>query len=98
MESGDGQLKQFLLVPCFGPCAHSPPSPVNQIIYVMLPAVWPLHTTDAVWDGGTLKTQRQDSPGGMSSCSMQGISAEPHTQAEMSACSSRNSWVMTAAR
>jgi hypothetical protein len=33
-EDKDG-LKEFLLVPYFGACVHSPPPPANQIIHVL---------------------------------------------------------------
>ena len=31
-----GELKQFLLVPYFGACIHTPPPPANQIVHVLL--------------------------------------------------------------
>ena len=80
LEATDGRLQEFLLVPYFGACIHSPPPPANQIIRVVLPAPQPLHTMDAVWVSGTLKTQRDDSPWGMSGYALQGLSVEPYTR------------------
>lgn len=61
-----GRITQFLLVPYFGACIHSPPPPANQIVHVTLksPGAW--RAMDAVWVSGTLTTQRQESSMGMS--------------------------------
>jgi len=60
-DSKDG-LKEFLLVPYFGACIHSPPPPANQIIYVLpqTPAKG-FRSMDAVWISGVLKIERSDS-------------------------------------
>ncbi len=59
-DSQDG-LKEFLLVPYFGACIHSPPPPANQIIHVLpkTPAKG-LRSMDAVWISGVLQTGRND--------------------------------------
>jgi hypothetical protein len=80
LESNGGKVKEFLLVPYFGACVHSPPPPANQIVHVVLLAPKALHTMDAVWVSGTLKTRRQDSPWGMSGYAMQGAAVEPYAQ------------------
>ena len=36
LEEVKGELKEFLLVPYFGACIHSPPPPANQIVHVTL--------------------------------------------------------------
>ncbi len=56
------EIKEFLLVPYFGACIHSPPPPPNQTIFVM--ADKPLKLADlaqAVWIEGTIHTQTQES-------------------------------------
>ena len=56
-----GQITEFLLVPYFGACIHTPPPPANQIIHV-LPAK-PYKTDqgmEAVWISGTLETVRAE--------------------------------------
>jgi hypothetical protein len=65
-DTKDG-LKEFLLVPYFGACIHSPPPPANQIIHVLprMPAKG-FRSMDAVWISGTLATVRTDSYMGMS--------------------------------
>jgi uncharacterized protein len=60
-DSQDG-LKEFLLVPYFGACIHSPPPPSNQIIHVLpVSPAKNLRSMDAVWIHGVLKTERTDS-------------------------------------
>jgi hypothetical protein len=63
----DGGLKEFLLVPYFGACIHTPPPPANQIVHVKTArAVAGVRSMDAVWVSGTLKGGRQDSAMGTS--------------------------------
>lgn len=79
LENRKGELKEFLLVPYFGACIHSPPPPANQIVHVHLatPKAW--RTMDTVWVSGTLLTRRDDSPFGSSGYRMQDALAEVYT-------------------
>ncbi len=65
-----GRVTQFLLVPYFGACIHSPPPPANQIVHVTLRAPAPWRSMQAVWVSGTLSTLRQDSSMGVSGYTM----------------------------
>lgn len=57
LESQKGQVTEFLLVPYFGACIHSPPPPANQTIHVMpTKPVKNAQMMDAVWVSGTLET------------------------------------------
>ena len=58
---------EFLLVPYFGACIHTPPPPANQIVLVV-PAkpAGGLRSMDTVWVSGVLKTTRTNSPMGSS--------------------------------
>jgi hypothetical protein len=62
LEQSRGEVKEFLLVPYFGACIHSPPPPANQIIHVLprSPAKG-VRSMDAVWIHGRITTQRTDS-------------------------------------
>lgn len=62
LEGNKAELREFLLVPYFGACVHSPPPPANQIVHVIAdqPARG-LRTMDTVWVSGTMKTIRQAS-------------------------------------
>ncbi len=55
---GDGNLKEFFLVPYFGACIHVPPPPANQIIYGRLAEPIPMvNIWDAFWMEGTLNVE-----------------------------------------
>ncbi len=58
---------EFLLVPYFGACIHTPPPPANQIVLVV-PAkpAGGFRSMDTVWVSGTLKATRNNSPMGTS--------------------------------
>jgi hypothetical protein len=74
-----GNLKEFLLVPYFGACIHSPPPPANQIILVRSGRGRSLETMDAVWVNGTLRVARSDSRMGISGYALDAVSVEPYT-------------------
>lgn len=57
---------EFLLVPYFGACIHSPPPPANQIIHAVTAKPAKLRSMDPVWASGTLSLQRADTPWGKS--------------------------------
>lgn len=58
---------EFLLVPYFGACIHSPPPPANQIVMVLpaKPAAG-LRSMDTVWVNGVLKVSRSNTAMGSS--------------------------------
>jgi len=61
------ELREFLLVPYFGACIHSPPPAANQIVQVTLPeAVKGFAAMDMAQVSGIMKTMRQDSRMGVS--------------------------------
>lgn len=61
LDGQRGQVSEFLLVPYFGACIHTPPPPSNQIIHVNLaqPQKSDL-ASDAVWVSGVLETVRSE--------------------------------------
>ena len=72
-------MKEFLLVPYFGACIHTPPPPSNQIIDVKAqPAPKGFHSMDTVWVSGRLKTLRSDTLMGTSSYRMEATLVEPY--------------------
>lgn len=71
LEWGDKKLKEFLLVPYFGACIHSPPPPANQIIHVIADSpVKGVKAMEAVWVEGTLELALSDTDMGRSSYRM----------------------------
>lgn len=55
----DQTVSEFLLVPYFGACIHSPPPPPNQIVYVTMDK--PVRFDDIwtpIWASGVLETKK----------------------------------------
>ncbi len=77
-DTKDG-IKEFLLVPYFGACVHSPPPPSNQIIHVLpkTPAKG-FRSMDAVWITGTLSNVQTDSFMGASSWRLDAVGVAPY--------------------
>lgn len=72
LEQADGEITEFLLVPYFGACIHSPPPPANQIVHVKVAKpLKGLRSMDAVWVTGRLNAARQDSAMGTSGYQIQ---------------------------
>lgn len=82
LEDSKEGLKEFLLVPYFGACVHSPPPPANQIVHVLprSPAKG-LRSMDAVWITGMLSTGRTDSYMGAASYRIEALSVAPYSEA-----------------
>jgi hypothetical protein len=79
-ETKDG-LKEFLLVPYFGACIHSPPPPANQIVHVLPKAAAKgLRSMDTVWVTGVLTGTRTDSYMGMSGYRIEATQVVPYTE------------------
>ena len=81
LEEGKEGVKEFLLVPYFGACIHSPPPPSNQIIHV-LPhsAAKGLKSMDAVWISGNLITVKTESYMGAASYRVEATLVEPYQE------------------
>ena len=81
LEGQAGEWKEFLLVPYFGACIHSPPPPANQIVHVKaaIPAKG-LRSMDTVWITGTLRTERRDTDMGVSGYTVDGEVVEKYVE------------------
>lgn len=76
---GGGTTKEFLLVPYFGACIHSPPPPPNQVLYIRSDKPVSLPTNmDPVWVQGKLTTQRMDSDIGSAAYTLALEGLEPY--------------------
>lgn len=65
LERKGEQVLEFLLVPYFGACIHTPPPPANQIIHVVSSKpLGKIRTMDAVWVSGTLGLKRAETAWG----------------------------------
>ena len=79
LEMKGDKVTEFLLVPYFGACIHTPPPPSNQVIHVLpRQAAKGFHSMDTVWVTGTLKTLRSDTAMGTSSYRLDAVSVEPY--------------------
>jgi len=57
--AASGEITEFLLVPYYGACIHTPPPPPNQVVYVRAENPIALGDQwDAIWAIGTLRTQK----------------------------------------
>jgi hypothetical protein len=74
-------MKEFLLVPYFGACIHTPPPPANQIIDVKLrqPSK-DVRMMDAIWVSGRLSRLRSSTAMGASGYAMEGVAVEPYVE------------------
>ena len=78
-ETKDG-VKEFLLVPYFGACIHSPPPPSNQIIHVLPEHAAKIRSMDAVWVSGLISTLKTDSYMGAASWRVEAVSVAPYAE------------------
>lgn len=72
-------LREFLLVPYFGACVHSPPPPANQVVHVVLarPATG-VQMMDAVWVTGRMRVASLSSEMGSASYRIDGVEVVPY--------------------
>jgi hypothetical protein len=74
--------REFLLVPYFGACIHTPPPPANQIVLVTphpklnLPKT--LESMDVIWVEGELKDARTTTASGVSGYSLEAVQIYPY--------------------
>ncbi|BAH37672.1 hypothetical protein GAU_0630 [Gemmatimonas aurantiaca T-27] len=72
---------EFLLVPYYGACVHTPPPPPNQIVMVEMSGKKSvkLNLFDAVWMSGRLKISSIESPYGTVGYQLEGLKVEPYS-------------------
>ncbi|HEV8313022.1 MAG TPA: DUF3299 domain-containing protein, partial [Burkholderiaceae bacterium] len=69
---------EFLLVPYFGACIHSPPPPANQIVHVFAASGSGARMMEAVWVSGVIRAFRADSAMGTSGYRMEAQRVEAY--------------------
>ncbi|HEX6308211.1 MAG TPA: DUF3299 domain-containing protein [Longimicrobiales bacterium] len=67
LEDTETRVTEFLLVPYFGACIHTPPPPPNQMVHVLMQRKQTVDVNlwDPIWIVGTLKIESVESPYGM---------------------------------
>jgi hypothetical protein len=80
LDESKAGISEFLLVPYFGACVHTPPPPANQIVLVQ-PAkpITGYRTMDTVWASGRLRAARQGSPMGTAAYRLEAALVERYT-------------------
>jgi hypothetical protein len=71
---------EFLLVPYYGACVHTPPPPPNQIVFVEMNGRKniKMNLFDAVWMEGILKVSTVESPFGSVGFQLDGLKVLPY--------------------
>jgi hypothetical protein len=80
LEDYEEEGAEFLLVPYFGACVHTPPPPPNQMVFVRMEGGRKLKFGwwDPVWMEGTLKIEHYDSPYGAVGFQLVGTKTAPY--------------------
>lgn len=81
LDDADEEGAEFLLVPYYGACVHTPPPPPNQMAFVRMVGrkQVKLALFDAVWMEGTLRITNYDSPYGQVGFTIEGMTMKPYT-------------------
>ena len=80
LEDYEEEGAEFLLVPYFGACVHTPPPPPNQMVYVRMQGGKKIKFGwwDPVWMEGTLKIEHFESPYGAAGFQLTGMKVTPY--------------------
>lgn len=80
LEDNMQEADEFLLVPYFGACVHTPPPPPNQMVYVKMKGAKTVKIGwwDPVMFEGIIRLKQVESPYGASYYEMEGISSKPY--------------------
>jgi len=80
LEENQGKISEFLLVPYYGACIHTPPPPANQIVHVMPDRPAPFASMDTVWITGRIHARKTDSSMAVSGYDMSAASVIPYVE------------------
>ena len=82
LDAERSEKREFLLVPYFGACIHTPPPPANQIVLVRPTAQSKIkkmpESMDVLWVEGELKVGRVSTSQGVSGYMLEAISIAPY--------------------
>ncbi len=81
LDDADQEGAEFLLVPYYGACVHTPPPPPNQMAFVKMVGRKnvKLALFDAIWLEGTLRITNYDSPYGQVGFQIDATNMTPYT-------------------
>lgn len=74
-------VAEFILVPYYGACIHTPPPPPNQMVYVRMKGDRRVEVNlwEPIWIEGDLSVDEVDSPYGAVGHQLAGIELSPYT-------------------
>lgn len=79
LDGSSKETKEFLLVPYFGACIHTPPPPANQIIHIkMNKSVPAIGAMQPYWVWGQLKVTRTESDLGNAGYRIEAVGLKPY--------------------
>jgi hypothetical protein len=81
LENDNGVINEFLLVPYFGACIHSPPPPMNQTVMVKAKKGQGVKSDDSyspIWITGTLKAVEERTSIGAAGYRIENAVIEPY--------------------
>lgn len=81
LDANRKMINEFLLVPYFGACIHTPPPPANQIILVRLEKpIKRIESMETVWVEGVLKDARVDTGVAVTGYALDARRVYPYTE------------------
>jgi uncharacterized protein len=81
LDANRKMISEFLLVPYFGACIHTPPPPANQIILVRLEKpINRIESMETVWVEGVLKDARVDTGVAVTGYALDARRVYPYTE------------------
>lgn len=83
LQHANGELVEFLLVPYFGACIHSPPPPLNQTVLVKAKigdGIRGSGIEDPIWVTGVLTTEGENTKIGDAGYRISNAKIEPYTE------------------
>ncbi len=80
LEMDAKAIQEFLLVPYFGACIHTPPPPPNQTVYVVIDKMHAYHGQlfDTVWVTGKISVEKLPSELGEAGYRIEARKVEPY--------------------
>jgi uncharacterized protein len=82
LDAERSEKREFLLVPYFGACIHTPPPPANQIVLIRPTAQSKIkklpESMDIVWVEGEIKEGRVSTSQGVSGYLLEAVSVAPY--------------------
>ena len=82
LDAERSEKREFLLVPYFGACIHTPPPPANQIVLIRPTAQSKIkklpESMDIVWVDGEIKEGRVSTSQGVSGYLLEAVSVAPY--------------------